>query len=725
MSSRRRRDDSGDDSYANPVQPTATEKRRLTRQANEAQQRAQDRALIESTAGHSRESKKTALKNKVWEEDAPHRERKRSASTVQEPEKPKKPRTQKPAGLAVLLAAPHDKRKQPPRQRAPAPIENPLQVRKPKPLANESTSSKPVAKGRYAAAALKSDSEEDREPAPPKKASASTKSKGKGRAQDDSNSGGEQISGEGDVYGEHSDDSHSASGEEDLAVAAEEIDRLERPKLIQHPRPLRQFSAVPETEDIRQPELTIADLDEEMSDAAPPRRRRNSEDDLLKFHGRSSSHASSTRESEWDLPADTDPEDLFGNELFGNESEDGEKRHRKVRAEYEADDADDLSEGDVSAEDIVKPVRPKASSRKSAQQLKYDAEVGDPLLLRGSNHRFCRLRRSSNGGKLLGNLRNSPARQALATSGNGASIFVSLPPPAGVGELRLNDQSVEIQRLIRKTIELACVDVAFDCAYPTISDRGVFMAVFLYKSDDMFCRLLADLIMVRTSILRNKVKSAITGKVPDYLHLTKEGIRAVQAHDRVKLCLKDQSYIFPIVELPPTTADPEEAVVPTLPPVKFKTDMPFHAKPIVEVLREVFFNKGGVGRKNSDQLQSYNKKYPEELELPPVMLALVATHFCGTLHMWATGRKFCGTLHMWATGRKVETSDFSQEALETTYTGPIDFIDDTRTTNPDGWHRTMHALYKSVTKSAEATAIVNLGSARNIVTLAPEPADAD
>nr|GAT45203.1 predicted protein [Mycena chlorophos] len=91
------------------------------------------------------------------------------------------------------------------------------------------------------------------------------------------------------------------------------------------------------------------------------------------------------------------------------------------------------------------------------------------------------------------------------------------------------------------------------------------------------------------------------------------------------------------------------------------------------------------------------------------MLALVAAHMSGGLHLWEHGRKQTVTA-------------FTAESLETEYRSFLKLIDNQRILAPDAMHRTMHALYRAVMKSRDTTVLEEHGSASDILTLAPEPA---
>ncbi|KAJ7483086.1 hypothetical protein B0H11DRAFT_2417302 [Mycena galericulata] len=238
--------------------------------------------------------------------------------------------------------------------------------------------------------------------------------------------------------------------------------------------------------------------------------------------------------------------------------------------------------------------------------------------------------------------------------------------------------------------------------------------------------------MVHYSIqgaLETTIKKITLAKVPVYYQLTSEGVRSSDIRERVAEALHNQRYIFPITwrpvkqpELPADTApdaaptnvpDATPTNVPTGPSVapkrvklemKFKVNLPFHASPIVDIMQEVFFSGNkSLGRKHKQLFTSPNKDLPKELELPDVMLALVAANVAGALHTWKSGR--------------FQGAEFSQERLEMTYIDLLKTISRTREDTPDKFHKVMHDLYLKTTQSAASVAVATLGSARNVIRL--------
>ncbi|KAJ7073208.1 hypothetical protein C8F01DRAFT_1106475 [Mycena amicta] len=596
---------------------TAVERRKRTRRVNQAQERADERAIIESTAGmvSCANRRRTRSRKKVCS-SCPGLGAMLEAQPVP---------TGTKARAAPLKPGPSK----------PAPS-------KPKPSKSKSKDAE-APKRQFAPASL--DSTEDDEP-PPKKALAKPQ---RLVLSDDECS--DELPEQGS---EHHDDEQPAEDdseaeeeeEEDLEIGEEELAR-EKPTIIKR----RRHVAVDE------------DVDMPSSRNASPTRSSSR-----------ASRASSGRGSEFEVPADTEAEDLFNNAEDNEDDEDDPQPHR--RSSHSA--AGDSGHALTSDDDGNNPV--PSRQRKSAQQAKYDAEV------------------------LAVHKRKAPPskptkRQRKAGAGDQSEwdrTIRLVTPPSGVGQLRLGDQTARMQTLIRKTIALVAVDVTFECAYPAIPDRGAYVATFLYdaarqltaltsdvkralknriKTDDNFCRLLADLVLARVSILRNQVKSSMTTKVAGYLQLGAAGVKPVHVRSRISAARRDQAYIFPIlfqaaIRTEPDVGDAGESDDPEPPAMKFKTDLPFHAPPIIEVLQQVFFSKKGIGRKYQDRFKSYNAKYPNELELPSSMLALAAVHAAANSAKGLWRRP---------TNRLV------------------DFIADTRAHSPDGMHRTMHALYKAVT----------------------------
>ncbi|KAJ7061788.1 hypothetical protein C8F01DRAFT_1138353 [Mycena amicta] len=631
---------------------TAVERRKRTRRVNQAQERADERAIIESTAGVMRQSKKDALTKKVWETESHKKDARKRSGSTKESSQPKKVKQ----GLGAMLEAQPVPTGTKARAAPLKPGPSKPAPSKPKPSKSKSKDAE-APKRQFAPASL--DSTEDDEP-PPKKALAKPQ---RLVLSDDECS--DELPEQGS---EHHDDEQPAEDdseaeeeeEEDLEIGEEELAR-EKPTIIKR----RRHVAVDE------------DVDMPSSRNASPTRSSSR-----------ASRASSGRGSEFEVPADTEAEDLFNNAEDNEDDEDDPQPHR--RSSHSA--AGDSGHALTSDDDGNNPV--PSRQRKSAQQAKYDAEV------------------------LAVHKRKAPPskptkRQRKAGAGDQSEwdrTIRLVTPPSGVGQLRLGDQTARMQTLIRKTIALVAVDVTFECAYPAIPDRGAYVATFLYdaarqltaltsdvkralknriKTDDNFCRLLADLVLARVSILRNQVKSSMTTKVAGYLQLGAAGVKPVHVRSRISAARRDQAYIFPIlfqaaIRTEPDVGDAGESDDPEPPAMKFKTDLPFHAPPIIEVLQQVFFSKKGIGRKYQDRFKSYNAKYPNELELPSSMLALAAVHLASAIDMWQTGREVGG-------------SEFSQGTLETTYNRLVDFIADTRAHSPDGMHRTMHALYKAVT----------------------------
>ncbi|KAJ7463805.1 hypothetical protein B0H11DRAFT_80824 [Mycena galericulata] len=401
---------------------------------------------------------------------------------------------------------------------------------------------------------------------------------------------------------------------------------------------------------------------------------------------------------------------------------------------YRDDDSGHESDGvkpRVVYEDFPPP------PRKSAQQAKYDLEK--PTV----KPRPVVVKKAPSKPKIKAEPQDATVPAAVADEAEWGPTAQLVYPRKG--DLRLTDQNEEVQGVVKDAIELALVDLAFTSGYPnTGPSRGIFVRPYLLQSardrgatdikrrvrkDISFSQALADLICARIGILRNTIKKITLAKVPVYYQLTSEGVRSSDVRERVAEALHNQRYIFPITwrpvkqpELPadtPPDAAPTDVPgatptnVPTGPSaapkrvkleMKFKVNLPFHASPIVDIMQEVFFSGNkSLGHKHKQLFTSPNKDLPKELELPDVMLALVAANVAGALHTWKSGR--------------FQGAEFSQERLEMTYIDLLKTISGTREDTPDKFHKVMHDLYLKTTQSAASVAVATLGSARNVIRL--------
>ncbi|KAI0245567.1 hypothetical protein BJV78DRAFT_1287478 [Lactifluus subvellereus] len=112
---------------------------------------------------------------------------------------------------------------------------------------------------------------------------------------------------------------------------------------------------------------------------------------------------------------------------------------------------------------------------------------------------------------------------------------------------------------------------------------------------------------------------------------------------------------------------------------------PFHHQAIISILCDEFFQKSSsFGNIHPEFFKSCHETRPE-LELPEVMVALVATVV------------YCA-LHEWKNGQRVNLS-FTQAAFKDIYQGHINTLKELREKHPNQSHRVMSALYNVVTKS--------------------------
>ncbi|KAJ7703551.1 hypothetical protein B0H17DRAFT_1127181 [Mycena rosella] len=404
---------------------------------------------------------------------------------------------------------------------------------------------------------------------------------------------------------------------------------------------------------------------EEVSDHAPS------------FHHRRQSSSSSRPPSEYEVPNNTDFES--GPDMVP--------------------DDDSADESDEEAPELLPP-----KPRKSAQQAKYDLEkpAVKPRAVPP---------KKTGGDKVKVKLEQQDTAIPTAdiTDQTKWGVSARIIFPHGRGDLRLNDQHSSLRAVIKLAIELALIDIVFVKAYPGTTSRGTFVRPYLLqaarefgygdikirvKSDISFCKALADLICARIGLLRNAIKQLAVAKVPVYYQLT-DGATPSEIRARVKLILANQQYIFPITWRDRHTPAPVEGSAAPQPSTgkkgttqeihKFKVNRPFHASPVVDIMRDMFFaNNKALGRKHMELFESTLDDLPDEHELPDSMPALVASHSCGALHNWKTGH--------------FQSTPFAQERLEETYTSLLQVIADMRVPKTAALcHKVMHQLFINTT----------------------------
>ncbi|KAJ7812810.1 hypothetical protein B0H14DRAFT_2605528 [Mycena olivaceomarginata] len=226
----------------------------------------------------------------------------------------------------------------------------------------------------------------------------------------------------------------------------------------------------------------------------------------------------------------------------------------------------------------------------------------------------------------------------------------------------------------------------------------------------------AGAVLTRVSNVRNDLRNAAISKVATLYKLNKAGITSSQIWSIVKQLFTDQCYILPYTaessapgidagDIAADAVTADNVTVSKPPPKVFKTDKPFLAPIIIELIREIWWSSHKVlGFKHVNDLESNRKDRPTEVVLPDAMICLA-------------GANAFAALQAWQTGVYIPAPEFSQGRLESTYKSLITVMDEQRSKSPKIFNKLMHNLYLAVAKSPSGPSAAS-GSVNNVISLA-------
>ncbi|KAJ7269177.1 hypothetical protein C8J57DRAFT_1717076 [Mycena rebaudengoi] len=655
-------DDSDDGASAKVLTPA--EKSRRTRAKNQAKQEAQATALAaETAASGGRQSKKDALKTRVWDTSADANLKRAASTTDQVP-----PRAAKKSKSAGSQDVSDPKPNKPTKRDTRKKVQDPLVPSKAKSklsalLAKSNAEdemgvqTKTTTTRRFLPKSTRIvlDSDDDNsepEPAsakPSRKSSAgnpSMKVIGADSTDGAEADGNDSVLSVSDRDSDAGNDDNISASDDGLKGDSLQINaRLlsERPCIIKQVIP-----AAPDIEDeVKSEEYDPADLPS------------------LYSHHRRMSSSSSRGASEYEIPVDTDFDDMD----IDNE-EPPAKKHSAAEPK------------------LKKP---------SAQQMKYEEEK--PQIQASIID-------------VRSNAKAKPPKTVIPETAWPAVARVVYP--SNGGGVKLTDQNTTMRQVIKGAFRIALFDLAITNGYPATTSRAASVQPILRaaakeigsSADDIgkrakrdlgFCHVMASLIFARTSRHRNEIKNAVISKVAVHYELQKDGITPSQVRFKVKRLLNNQQYIFAynrdnpfptgqIIAAVPDAGMADDTNVATddlaASTKYFKTNGPYLAPAIADITHQIWFATAkGLGHMHADDLVSHRADRPAEKELSDPMMGLVCSNIEVALMAWMTGRH----------GTDVE---FSQSRLEGIYRVHIDTITAQRTDSSKGFHKIMHDLYR-------------------------------
>ncbi|KAJ7310176.1 hypothetical protein DFH08DRAFT_944109 [Mycena albidolilacea] len=261
------------------------------------------------------------------------------------------------------------------------------------------------------------------------------------------------------------------------------------------------------------------------------------------------------------------------------------------------------------------------------------------------------------------------------------SARIAFPAPGK--DIRLNDQTEEVKLVLRGGIKLIKTVLVIEDAYPPILSRsGLGKAYMVAATDNVpeavhikgrllvdpkFAAMLSDILIDRVNIFRGAVKKVTVNIAPGHYKLA--GLPPARTKQVIEDLLKDHRYIFP--------ADPVSN--------RLQTELPFRHPAIVAVIKQGVFT--GQFKANVEHLfVSTSKNHPKRVELPDPMVSLAATAIYAALVEYRL------------TGEH-QNINFTEAAYEDTYRNHMKTLADTRTYAPVALHKVLHALYNDVTEA--------------------------
>ncbi|KAJ7116294.1 hypothetical protein C8R44DRAFT_879677 [Mycena epipterygia] len=376
--------------------------------------------------------------------------------------------------------------------------------------------------------------------------------------------------------------------------------------------------------------------------------------------------------------------------------------------ELNAVDGDATSLGMEDVEDVEPQPAPK--QKKTAQQVKYEQEqpkIGASRVIHAQSVVKPKVSPESDW--------DPSARIVFPTTGGG---------------IKLLEQTPLLKAVLADCIMLATYELAYKDGYQVMPARDAFMSRIICrvakkkagavhiekraKKDMKFCQRLGPIVRGVVNDLRNGAIS----KVTTLYELNKAGITSSQIRSIVKQLFTDQRYILPYaaessapgIDTGDVAADDvtgDNVAVPKPPPKILKvfvTDKPFFAPIIIELIRETWWSSHkALGFKHLNDLKSNRKDRPTEVVLLDAMICLA-------------GANAFAALQAWQTGVYIPAPEFSQGRLESTYKSLVAVVDEQCSKSPKIFNKLMHDLYLAVAKSPSGPSAS--GSANNVISLA-------
>ncbi|KIJ65792.1 hypothetical protein HYDPIDRAFT_109806 [Hydnomerulius pinastri MD-312] len=188
------------------------------------------------------------------------------------------------------------------------------------------------------------------------------------------------------------------------------------------------------------------------------------------------------------------------------------------------------------------------------------------------------------------------------------------------GQVNIRDQQPHIQAMLRTSISLALHHIAFEDPYPDMNHTRRTVADILYMAadqtagcdgvrarlaqDTQYVRALSSVPSGRISKARTAVKVVAQRHVASVYQLEK-GCGA----EKIDVLLQKNTFIFPV--------DSHGN------PIRSK---PFQSPAIIRTIQDAFFHDDlSAGIRHASSFVSTSQSLPDELELPPSMVALATT----------------------------------------------------------------------------------------------------
>ncbi|KAK7023554.1 hypothetical protein VNI00_016674 [Paramarasmius palmivorus] len=485
------------------------------------------------------------------------------------------------------------------------------------------------------------------------------------------------------------DDLHSVASVDIEATLASEAPDTRRSRQAQH-----LFDDDEDVEDVP-PHDTSLDYDHDVS--LPP----------ISHHCRSSSvRSGSSHTSGYNMhPPTTDEEDF--QRITNTEDEENPPKGRRL-------DLRELSAGTqtqqkgvrnkqpqqprlVSRQTVQPPTQagPLTTSKKTVCQQNFDNEA--PMVQRSTTgqaqHQTQKVQAQKVQAKVKPNIEPEAKEWPVCAQ--------LVPHPKGRSTMRLTDQSTEVQRVIQHAIKSTSIDLIYRHAFPDPTELSRTMRKVILTSTRSLVQMYPQLgfkhIKERIKYPDHDFTDAMAKPVAEHFSTTRGDAKEIAdnrivGYDlsgqkdickaRVRVLLQDDNYTYP------GDWDPESS--PASQRRQIDEGKPFASSPMIACMRALC--KKFDARHASDLFVSSIANTPNELELPPGLVALAATAIFAVLRDWQSG--------------ELERLDFEGNIYNRTYNTTLSWFTRAKEHNAMNYHRLMHGLYRLVWEQQDDTTVM-------------------